>query len=184
MGEKDLSEKYLESYNDVFADILNVLLFDGKRKINPSELSETNTETQYKADGKPHEQRRDIAKLWENQKTEIVLIGLENQTEVDKDMIFRIAGYDGAYYRAQLNRDCKVRCPVVTMVLYFGTSRWDAATSLHEFVAIPEELENYVTDYKMNVFEIAYLTDEQVNSFQSDFRFVADYFVQKRKNKD
>ena len=52
MGEKDLSEKYLESYNDVFADILNVLLFDGKEQIKPSELSETITETQYKADGR------------------------------------------------------------------------------------------------------------------------------------
>ncbi len=39
-------------------------------------------------------------------------------------------------------------------------------------------------DYKIHVFEIAYLTEEQVNNFQSDFRFVADYFVQKRKNKD
>lgn len=33
------------------------------------------------------------------------------------------------------------------------------------------------------MFEIAYLSDEQVNCFQSDFRIVADYFVQKRRNK-
>ena len=30
MAEKDISEKILESYNDVFADIVNVLLFDGE----------------------------------------------------------------------------------------------------------------------------------------------------------
>lgn len=178
-----ISEKYLESYNDVFADILSVLLFDGQRHINPSELSESITETQYKADGKPHEQRRDIAKLWEKQKTELVLIGLENQTEVDKDMVFRIAGYDGAYYRAQLTDGKKERYPVATIVLYFGMDRWDAATSLYEVVSIPEEMKRYINDYKIHVFEIAYLTEEQVNSFQSDFRFVADYFVQKRKNK-
>jgi hypothetical protein len=29
LGEKDISEKILEDYNDVFADIVNVLLFDG-----------------------------------------------------------------------------------------------------------------------------------------------------------
>ena len=29
MGEKDIAEKTLEAYNDVFADIVNVLLFDG-----------------------------------------------------------------------------------------------------------------------------------------------------------
>ena len=184
MGEKDLSEKYLESYNDVFADILNVLLFDGKEQIKPSELSKTITETQYKADGKPHEQRRDIAKIWENQKAELVLIGLENQTDVDKDMVFRVAGYDGAYYRAQLTDGKKERYPIATIVLYFGMDRWDGATSLYEAVSIPEEMKAYINDYKIHVFEIAYLTEEQVNSFQSDFRFVADYFVQRRKNKD
>ena len=30
MGEKDISEKMLADYNDVFADIINVLLFNGK----------------------------------------------------------------------------------------------------------------------------------------------------------
>ena len=30
MAEKDAAEKTLESYNDVFADIVNVLLFKGK----------------------------------------------------------------------------------------------------------------------------------------------------------
>lgn len=30
MGEKDLSEKILEDYNDVFADIINALIFEGK----------------------------------------------------------------------------------------------------------------------------------------------------------
>lgn len=183
MGEKDLSEKYLESYNDVFADILNVLLFDGKRQIEPSELSETITETQYKADGKPHEQRRDIAKLWQKQKTELVLIGLENQTDIDKDMIFRVVGYDGAYYRAQLTDGKKERYPVATIVLYFGMDRWNGATSLYDAVLIPEEMKAYINDYRIHVFEIAYLTEEQISRFQSDFRFVADYFVQKRKNK-
>ena len=30
MGEKDLTEKILEDYNDVFADIMNALVFEGK----------------------------------------------------------------------------------------------------------------------------------------------------------
>ncbi len=30
MGQKDIAEKTLEAYNDVFADIVNVLLFNGK----------------------------------------------------------------------------------------------------------------------------------------------------------
>ena len=30
MGEKDISQKMLMAYNDVFADIINVLLFNGR----------------------------------------------------------------------------------------------------------------------------------------------------------
>ena len=29
MGQKEITEKVLEHYNDVFADIINGLLFDG-----------------------------------------------------------------------------------------------------------------------------------------------------------
>jgi hypothetical protein len=33
MGTKDMTENYLEAYNDVFADIVNVLLFHGERRV-------------------------------------------------------------------------------------------------------------------------------------------------------
>lgn len=33
------------------------------------------------------------------------------------------------------------------------------------------------------MFEIAYLPDEVISKFKSDFRIVADFFAQKRKNK-
>ena len=42
----------------------------------------------------------------------------------------------------------------------------------------------FVNDYKVNLFEIVFLSREQVNLFQSDFRIVADYFVQKREKGD
>lgn len=35
MGQKDITEKVLEDYNDVFADIINGLLFDGVQEIKP-----------------------------------------------------------------------------------------------------------------------------------------------------
>ena len=35
MGEKDLTEKILEDYNDVFADIMNALVFKGKDVVGP-----------------------------------------------------------------------------------------------------------------------------------------------------
>lgn len=34
LAEKDMTEKILESYHDVFSDIINVLLFQGRRSAN------------------------------------------------------------------------------------------------------------------------------------------------------
>lgn len=61
---------------------------------------------------------------------------------------------------------------------------WSSPHNLKGVIDIPKELEPYVNDYKANIFNIAFLDDETVQMFQSDFRIVADFFVQKRKNKD
>ena len=184
MAEKDLSEKLLEEYDDVFADIVNVLLFNGKREVKEEELAETGTESQYKADDSVlHAQERDVAKYWKKGKIRLALYGLENQTTIDSKMPIRILNYDGMSYRSQLLKDNNEFYPVNTLVLYFGTSRkWKTPLSLYEVFSVPEELKEYINDYKINVFNIAYLSEEQVNMFTSDFKIVADYFVQKRKN--
>lgn len=112
-------------------------------------------------------------------------MGLENQTLVDNDMIFRVLGYDGQSYRSQLlDKSVKQRFPVTTLVLYFGNNHWNGPRTLYEALDIPDNLKPYISDYKINVFEIAWLTDDQVQKFVSDFKIVADYFVQVRKNKD
>ena len=184
MAEKDLSEKLLEEYDDVFADIVNVLLFNGKREVKEEELAETGTESQYKADDSVlHAQERDVAKYWKKGKIRLALYGLENQTGIDTDMPMRVLNYDGMSYRSQLLKKGKERYPVITLVLYFGTERqWKKPLSLYEMFSVPEELKEYINDYKINVFNIAYLSEEQVNMFTSDFKIVADYFVQKRKD--
>ncbi|MCR5768568.1 MAG: hypothetical protein K6G45_08770 [Lachnospiraceae bacterium] len=47
---------------------------------------------------------------------------------------------------------------------------------------MPVKLKPYVNDYKINVFEIAGLTDEEIKRFKSDFRIVANFFAKRRKN--
>ena len=47
-----------------------------------------------------------------------------------------------------------------------------------------EGLKPFVNDYRVNVFEIPRLTAEQVGQFKSDFRIVADYFVQMGRDED
>ena len=36
MAEKDVTEKILMSYADVFADCINTLVYDGERLLNPA----------------------------------------------------------------------------------------------------------------------------------------------------
>ena len=188
MAEKDIAEKTLQGYNDVFADIVNVLLFNGKQIVEPDVLIDALPTSQYKVDGKLHEQDRDVAKYWKNSNIKIAFYGVENQTSIDKDMPLRIISYDGAAYRNQLNEKkylhkAEKRYPVVTIVLNFSDKRWRRNRSLAKCLGVPQELEPFVSDYKINVFDIPYLSDEQVKLFKSDFKIVADYFVQMRKNK-
>ena len=201
MGEKDIAEKVLEDYNDVFADIVNVLLFQGEQIVKPEQLEDKTLRSSYKADGKLREIVRDVGKNWNQDTIRIACLGIENQTDSDADMPLRFSSYDGAEYRAQLIRDISSqdggdgdiistkkrrdikRYPVVTLVLYFGYEKpWSSSKSLLDRLTVSDALKPYVQDYRINVFEIAYLTPEQVKLFQSDFRIVADYFVQKRLN--
>ena len=48
MREKDITEKILEGYNDVFADIINGLIFKGEQRILPESLKNAQVHSQYK----------------------------------------------------------------------------------------------------------------------------------------
>ncbi len=81
MGQKDIAEKNLENYNDVFADIINVLLMKGIQLIRPEELMAVREQTHYKTgNGELHEMERDVSKYWMKGKIRLSLYGLENQT--------------------------------------------------------------------------------------------------------
>ena len=136
-----------------------------------------------------------MAKYWGNCKLHMALYGIENQTNVDKDMPLRCFGYDGAAYRHQLtefeeytdeegnvHKKDVPRYPVITLVLYFGSGEWDKYKYLHETMEIDEDLREYVNDYKINVVSISKLDRATVDMFTSDFKIVADYFWQLENN--
>ena len=168
----------------MFADIVNGLLFNGKQIIIPDHLVDQAPRSAYKADGKIRDIERDVSKRWQKNNIRVACIGFENESEPDPDMVLRVFSYDASEYRTQLLRENRQnpRYPVITVVLYFGYKRhWDAPVWLHEAVNIPEVLKPYISDIKINLFEIAFLTDEQLELFKSDFKVVADYFVQKQR---
>lgn len=184
MAEKDITEKNLEALNDVFADIVNVLLFKGEQVINEKDLEADTTKSMFKADGKIHEQERDVSKFWKNGEIRISILGIENQTAQDSDMPLRVISYDGASYKQQLlDKKQKKRYPVTTLVLYFGTEeKWSKAKHLYDCFEVPEKLKSFVNDYKINVFNIAFLSSKTIAMFKSDFKIIAEYFRAKRLN--
>ena len=185
--EKDITQKTLEMYNDVFADIINLLLFNGEKVVTEDSLTDVLQESSLKMDGRIRTQYRDIAKYWHNSKIKLSMFGLENQTKPEKRMPLRVFGYDGAEYVKQAKKENskEVIYPVITLVLYFGyNSRWNQPKSLFELLEIDEMIKPYVNDFKMNLFEIAYLDREKIDMFKSDFRILADYLYQMRVNKN
>lgn len=180
MGIKDTTEKYLESYDDVFLDIYNVLLF-GREVIKPEDLKNGETETTYKAEnGKIRSQLRDTFKNYYSSDIQIASLGIENQLEIDKDMPIRILGYDYAAYRGQIDKGTKGRYPVITLVLNFSRTKWEEPVSLLDILEIPEEIRDYVQGYEIKVFNIAYLPKETRDKFKSDFKVIADFFSEQR----
>jgi hypothetical protein len=185
LAEKDITSKTLEAFDDVFADIVNGLLFHGKQVLQEQALIDAQPVSMYKADGQIHEQERDVSKYWVDQDGEhvnirVALMGIENQSTYDQDMPLRVIGYDGGAYRAQLGQ--KARYPVVTLVLYFGEKPWGRNHSLYDAIKIPDQFRPFVNDYRINLFDISRLPGEAVGYFHSDFKIIVDYFVGRRDN--
>ena len=58
----DLILKKLLNHNDVFADIVNAVLFRGEEVVKPEDLRNVQTTSMYKGEGKLNSMERDIAK--------------------------------------------------------------------------------------------------------------------------
>ncbi len=194
-NEKDIAEKLLFDKNDVFADIINVLIFGGEKIVDEDSLTVAPALSSLKIDGKLREQERDVAKYWNKYGVRIAIYGLENQTAPNSDMPLRVIGYDGASYKAQANQHIDASkngntekpfptYPVITLVLHFGDKPWNKPKTLFECFdrEIHPALKPFVNDYRINVFDIAYLERDVIEKFTSDFKVVADFFRCKRTN--
>ena len=102
-------------------------------------------------------------------------------------MPFRVISYDGTEYGKQSRTENidKKKYPVISLVLYLGfEQKWLYPKNLLGIIDVDEKLRPYVNDYKINLFEIAYLDREIIDSFTSDFWILADYLYQMRVNKN
>jgi hypothetical protein len=169
------------SDNAQFADLFNAVLFAGEQIIQPEELEEVDTEEstvlEYREYAESIHASRDNVKIHKRSKKsgiQFVMFGLESQEHVHYAMPLRVMGYDYISYKKQYDSNAQKYqkgnalsgdeflshmkkndrfVPVITLVLYYGETPWDAAVSLHGILDIPEDLKPYVNDYQMLLVE-------------------------------
>ena len=146
MGAKDLAEKNLLQYKDVFSDIVNVNLFGGRCYVSAKELSREPGELITKAvsDDKLRQLQMDVPMKCKKHNRSFFLC-LENQSDKNNVMPVRDMGYQHAKYMEQIkevkesNRktgnypnpmtkelnDSQKLSPVITLVLNYSQIEWE-----------------------------------------------------------
>ena len=199
MGKKDISEKRLEKFNDVFADIYNNLVFHGKQLLNSEDLTDLPTESfSRRNDGSIRQGNRDICKADSQSQRYRLILGLENQEQCDRTMPVRTMGYDYASYEEQIKQlqndnqvnkspayargihDNQQLTPVLTTVLFFG-KHWNGPKSLHELLYFPTEqrelFQQLVPDYRFQLICVRELPRTVIDRLTSDFRLIAEFLA-------
>ena len=146
LGAKDLAEKNLLQYKDVFSDIVNVNLFGGRCYVSAEELSREPGELITKAvsDDKLWQLQMDVPMKCKKNNRSFFLC-LENQSDKNNVMPVRDMGYQHAKYMEQIkevkesNRktgnypnpmtkelnDSQKLSPVITLVLNYSQKEWE-----------------------------------------------------------
>ncbi len=139
-----------------FADICNYAFFQGKQIIKPEELvsRENDVSTLMGKELLPMETKRyrDIVRK-ASINGDYMIIGVEHQSTLDKNMIIRILNYDAQFYINQVESGKEVR-PVGSFVFYTGDKEWTYPKSLKESLKIPPEMKDYINDWKLPVLEL------------------------------
>ena len=207
MSKKDTITKEYMSKRQYFADAFNSSVFDGKQiikademalqELDPTELGivfaneETDIVQKY----------RDILKkcvVMSNGKMMFLLLGIENQSEVHYAMPVRNLLYDALNYGQQVKqiaaehrkeKDLKDAeflsgfsktdkiIPVISLVVYFGSDKWDGPRSLKEMFPedIDSEILDEVEDYRLHMIIPAEITD--FSKFKTDLGKAMKYIA-------
>lgn len=177
MGKKDEYQfDYLDD-NRRFADQINGALFYGRQIVKPEELEPDEAQTVVTGEKTGTGSVKtvvDKVRIWKGKRLHILVV--ENQNYVDYQMVLRNMLSESIGYRKQWKRrkrahgetkDLKNRdeylsgmkkdekfAPIITLVVYFGTGgAWDGAKCLYDLLDIDDELKEYVSNYRLNLYD-------------------------------
>ena len=150
-----------------------------------------------------HQKYRDILKsaaIMEDGHTAYILLGIENQTDVNYAMPVRNMLYDALQYTKQVSEIADVHrrkkensnhksvshaefisgfykndrlIPVITLVIYFNANEWDGPRSLLDMMEISDPIvRRYAQDYQIHLINPNQIADEELGKFQSSLREV------------
>ncbi|MBO5278188.1 MAG: transposase [Lachnospiraceae bacterium] len=199
--EKDVTKKSCLSDKERYADLINGLIFQGKQLVQAGDLTDMDSQTGMWGRGflRGRWQRRlkyrDLIKK-AAMGVGFVVIGIENQDEVNYLMPLRNMAYDTAEYERQaavirkrvrkrkgitraeflsgFTRESRLM-PCITLVLYYGKD-WDGSPDLHgilDMQGIPEEMKSYINNYSIHLIEVRKLQNTDV--FKTDLKQVFDF---------
>lgn len=179
MGRADVYEKNFLDNNRIFADLVNGILYQGKQLILPEELQELDKELLYaEGNGTIKKVIPDKAKLWQGKILSV--ISVENQNYIDYRMVLRNMLSESIMYQNQWKQKSAFHkekkdlnstdeflsgikleekfMPVITIVVYYGVGKpWNGARTLYQLLDMKtqdEKIKPYVSNYKLNLFDI------------------------------
>lgn len=197
MGRVDVYESdYLEN-EEIFADLVNGVLYQGRRVVRPEDLREQDGELRSLSEGKAKKTIRDKVRLWKG--TILAVFVVENQTKVDYHMVIRAMLSESMAYDKQwkkrkdqlasgkekLSSDEFISgmrkkdkfIPVITIVVYYGTEKpWDGARTLYELLdaeGYEKEVFPFITNYQLNVFD--YHDYDSFEQFHTELQTVFEF---------
>lgn len=197
MGRADVYESdYLES-EEIFADLVNGVLYQGRRVVRPEDLREQDGELRSLSGKIAKKTIRDKVRLWKG--TILAVFVVENQTKVDYHMVIRAMLSESMAYDKQwkkrkdqlssgkeklspdefisgMRKEDKF-IPVITIVVYYGTEKpWDGAKSLYELLdaeGYEKEVFPFITNYQLNVFD--YHDHDSFGQFHTELQTVFEF---------
>lgn len=158
--------------NDIyFSAFCNVVLFNGKQLISASDLIHYENDSAViindtkKVEDK--KRRRDIIVRGDIHGI-YCLFGIEHQSTIDQEMVIRCGNYEMMEYLKQVKKGEKV-IPQVMIVFYTGDRKWNAPIRLSDYFEIPEELKEYVNDWKIKVVDVKEIDTSKIEDEQTRY---------------
>ena len=161
------------SNDTYFTSFSNAILFDGKQVIHPERLVRYENNMSLIIDdtksAEDKKRRRDIVV-----KTDVdgvcCLFSIEHQSTIDKNMVIRCGNYEMLEYLKQLkNKKLKRLVPQVMIVFYTGDKKWNTPLELNDYFDIPEELKEYVNDWKIKVVDVKEIDTSKIKDEQTRY---------------